>query len=132
MILLDTHAWVWYIGDPGRLSPVALTALDSERALGRPLLISCISTWEVALLVTRGRLDLTMDCRDWIGRCEALPFLRFIPADNAILLRSVLLEPPLHPDPADRIIAATALVHGATLVTADGRLRAHPGLSTLW
>ena len=67
------------------------------------LYISSISIWEVALLVTRGRLAFTIDVQDWIAKSEALPFFTFVPVDNATFLRAVLLPGPLHSDPADRV-----------------------------
>ena len=72
---------------------------------------------------------------DWVGSaaaCEALPSVRYVPVDNRIALRSVLLPDPLHDDPADRIIIATALQLGATLITRDDKLRAYPHVETLW
>ncbi len=84
------------------------------------------------MLVDRGRLTLTMDVETWMRQVEALPFLTFVPVDNAIAARSVRLEDFPHRDPADRMIAATALGMGATLVTADARLRGYAALTTAW
>lgn len=99
-------------------------------AAGR-LWVSTISTWEVALLVTRGRLDLTLPVRDWVARSESLSGLRFLPIDNGVALRAVELA-GLHADPADRFIIASAEALGATLVTRDQRLRAYGPSITLW
>jgi PIN domain nuclease of toxin-antitoxin system len=130
MIVLDTHAWVWWVAGDRRLSATARREL--ERGMGSAsLYVSSISSWEVALLVRRGRLELTMQVDDWVARSEALPFLTFVPVDNRITLRSVGLE-RVHDDPADRIIVATALSLGARLVTRDRRLRSHPGVETVW
>ena len=130
MIVLDTHAWVWWVAADSRLSEAAGREID--RAMGTSsLYVSSISSWEVALLVQRGRLELTMDVGDWIARSEALPFLGFIPVDNRIALRSVELTLG-HDDPADRIIVATALSLGARLVTRDRRLHAFGGVETFW
>ena len=60
------------------------------------------------------------------------PVVRIVPVDNPIAVKSVFLPPPLHNDPADRIIVATALILGATLVTRDDRLRQYLHLQTLW
>lgn len=130
MIVLDTHAWVWWVAGDSRLSAAA--ARESDRAMGSGrLYVSSISAWEVALLVRRGRLELTMEVGDWIARSEALPFLGFVPVDNRIALRSVELD-WLHEDPADRIIVATALSLGARLVTRDRKLHAFDGVVTVW
>lgn len=84
------------------------------------------------MLAAKGRLELTMDVADWIRHCDALPFLGFVPVDNAVALRSVSLPEPFHADPADRMIVATAMVLGATLVTRDERLLSYPHVSSLW
>ena len=94
--------------------------------------VSSISVWEVAQLVSRGRLELTMDVTDWIAKSESLPFLQFVPVDNRIALRSTRLPEPFHADPADRIIVATALSLGGTLVTKDDKLRRYQHVPTTW
>lgn len=131
-LLLDTHVWVRWIGDPETLSASARSALDAALEAGETLRVSSISVWEVSLLVAKGRLRLTLDVGTWIERAEAIPRLEFVPVDNRIAHRSVTLPPPLHPDPADRIIAATAEILGLRLVTADQRLREYPLIETVW
>ena len=130
MIVADTHAWLWWLaGDPA-LSPAAHVALDGafdDAELG----VSAISVWEAAMLVKKGRLALALPLDEVVARCETLPGLRFVPVTPHIALASVALD-PLHADPADRLIAATALAHGATLVTKDERLRSVDGLASLW
>lgn len=132
MILLDTHAWVWWLADPARLPAPALEAIQESVAAGGSAFVSTISTWEVAMLVARGRLELTMEVEDWIALAEAGPEIAFVPVDNRTALRAVQLEDFAHRDPADRLIVATALGLGATLATADARLRAYPPLDTIW
>lgn len=73
-----------------------------------------------------------MAASDWIARCEALPFFNFVPVDNAIGVRSVGLPEPLHRDPADRIIIATALSLGMPLVTQDAKIRGYSHVKTIW
>ena len=84
------------------------------------------------MLVQGGRLVFTMPTDVWIAQVESLPFLTFLPVDNRIAARAVQLEDFPHRDPADRIIAATALGAGAMLATADATLRAYPKLKTVW
>ena len=118
MIVLDTHAWIWFTSKPEALSKKAQKALDAA-VKEKNILVSSISVWEVALLVNKKRLKLSMDVTDWIAKSESLPFIQFIPVSNSIAVKSVNLPQPLHPDPADRIIIATALSLGAPLVTKD-------------
>ena len=131
MILLDTHVWVWWAGAPQLLSAPARRAIDEAAAQGA-VGVSSISAWEVGMLVAKGRLELTMGVEEWVAKCEAIPFLRFLPVDNSVALRSVLLPGVLHPDPADRIIVATALEQRVGLVTKDERLQAYPYVRTIW
>jgi PIN domain nuclease of toxin-antitoxin system len=131
VIVLDTHAWVWWVSQTRRLSKTAVDAIEKSMA-ERTLRVSCISAWEVSLLVQRQRLKLSMDVHDWIAASEALPVLQFVPVDNRIALRSTALPGKLHQDPADRIIVATTLILGATLVTKDQRLLRYPHVETLW
>ena len=131
VIVLDTHAWIWWVADPASLSRRARTAIDQAARLQR-LYISCISVWEVAMLVARGRLKLTTGVDDWIAASEALLALTFVPVDTRIALRSVQLPAPLHQDPADRMIVATTLVLGARLVSRDERMHAYPHVHAVW
>ncbi|HBL29963.1 MAG TPA: VapC toxin family PIN domain ribonuclease [Acidobacteria bacterium] len=131
MIVLDTHTWIWWVASPEVLSPRAQMEID--RAMEREeILISSISCWEIALLVRKGRLELTMPVAAWIARSEALPFVQFVPLDNRIALRSNHLPGEIHEDPADRIIIATALTAGASLVSRDTKIRDYPHVETIW
>jgi len=131
MIVLDTHAWIWFASKPEALSKKARKALDAA-VQKKNVLISSISVWELALLVKTKRLKLSMDVLDWIAKSENLPFIQFIPVSNSIAVKSVNLPPPLHPDPADRIIIATALSTGALLVTKDKKIAAYSHVKTIW
>ena len=119
------------MSDPDQLSDAAREAVEIAAA-GRAIAISAISTWEVALLVDRGRLTLRMDVADWIAHSEALPYWTFIPVDNKIAFGSVALPPPFHPDPADRMIVATARSLNIPVVTKDQRIRSYPHVTTIW
>ena len=130
MILLDTHAWLWWLGDPGLLSGPARERIASAER-DATVAVSAISAWEAAVLVKKGRLELTLSVAELVAHCERLPVLRFLPVTPRIGIGSVALE-PLHPDPADRLIVATARAHNAILVTKDARLLAFDGIRTLW
>ena len=90
MIVLDTHVLIWWVDDPSQLSRLAQTAID-EAVQAKSVYVSCISSWEIALLVERGRLKLALDVRDWLARCEAIPFLTFVPVNSPIAVESVRL-----------------------------------------
>lgn len=131
MIVMDTHVWVWFVSNPELLSKAAKKSIDAAMEK-KEILISSISAWEVALLVAKKRLKLTLDVTDWIARSEKLPFFRFIPVDNSVAVKSVNLPQPLHSDPADRIIIATAITIGAPVVTKDEKLLNYPYVTTIW
>jgi PIN domain nuclease of toxin-antitoxin system len=132
MMVLDTHALVWWVSTPSEIPGKARRLLDSAVKANESVVVSSISVWEIAMLVERGRLELRLPVEDWIARVEALPFVQFIPVDNRIAARAVGLEDFPHRDPADRMIVATALGLGATLVTADTRLRGYHGVKSVW
>ncbi len=131
MIVLDTHAWVWFISNPELLSKRAKRYLDTA-VEEKAIMISSISVWEVALLIAKKRLILTLELNDWIAKSEMLPFFKFIPVDNSIAIKSVNLPQPLHSDPADRIIIATAISLGAPIVTKDEKILNYSQVQTIW
>ncbi len=130
MIVLDTHALVWWVSG-GPLSEGAAEAIERSAA-AHDLVASSITAWEIAMLVDRGRLELTLDLADWLRRVEAIPALRFVPVDNGLALASVRLPKGLHADPADRMIVATARSLEAPIVTRDERLQRYPHVETVW
>lgn len=125
-LLLDTHIWLWAALEPDRLQPSVQRALieADERWL------SPVTVWETLLLAERGRLDLGTSPAEWIQRQLRAAPMRDAPLDRetALASRSVALP---HEDPADRFLAATAMVRGLTLVTADRRLLDAAGVPTL-
>ncbi len=129
-LLLDTHVWLWLALDPARLSGTARSALDSSE---HRLHLSVVSTWEVMVLARKGRIELSMPAEQWVRRALAGAPLTVLPLDLDVAIRSeTLAQLDHHRDPADRWLIATAAVHELTLVTADGRIRAYPHVSTLW
>jgi PIN domain nuclease of toxin-antitoxin system len=132
LILLDTHVLVrWVTGQNKLLSTPARRAIEQELADGE-ILVSAISAWEIALLVSHGRLDLSIDVADWLAIVAEFDALRFVPVDNEIALKSTQLPGELHRDPADRMILATSRLFAAPLVTADKQLLAYPYARTIW
>ena len=131
MIVLDTHVLLWWVSNPEQLSKKARSTIERTISEGS-IYISSISAWEIAMLVDRKRLALTMDVKDWITRCEAIPYIKFVPVTNGIAIKAVQLTGDIHNDPADRIIVATALSMGVALVTMDQKLRNYQYVKTVW
>ena len=121
-LLLDTHYFVWLqLGITSHLKAPVRRAIDEAAAAGN-LLISAITVWEVAMLLSKGRLELYSPVEDWIRTALATPGLSVAPVTPEIAIESCNLPPPFHGDPADRIIAATARKMGARLLTRDRKL----------
>ena len=131
MILLDTHVWIWWVSNPDLLSSQADTLIN-KAMVEKKIYISSISVWEVAMLVVKGRLHLTLDVRDWIRSCESLPFIQFVPVTNAIAFEAVHLPAKSLSDPADRIIVATAQALDLVLITKDKKIQKADQVRTIW
>ena len=130
MILLDTHVMIFDALTPERLSAAALTAI--ARGFDRHELVCAdISLWEVAMLITKGRLTTTAQPEAFIDDLLLARRIRVLPITAAIA-GLAQAQDFAHGDPADRLIAATARHHRCPLVTADQRLRALSGIITLW
>lgn len=117
MILLDTHVVLWMTETSPVLSKKVRSLID-DAGMRSELLISAISFWEVAILIRKGRLRPHLDPTDWRMRVLDLG-VREVPVDGEIAVVAGEGLSDLHSDPADRIIAASAMLHRATLVTAD-------------
>ena len=130
MILLDTHVVIWLVSDIEKLSAVAEKRLNNARKEGEALTISCISLWEIALLVEKKRIELGTTLESFLQELE----MRFLvlPIAGKTCLRLLELPTRFPKDPADRIIGATALAEGLSLVTADGNILASQAVPVVW
>ena len=132
MIVLDTHALVWWAnGDESQLSPAALKAISAHTGDGE-IAISSITAWEIAMLVERGRLALTMSVSQWLDTVNQITQIRFIPIDHRIAVDSTQLPGEFHKDPADRMIVATSRGLSAPLITADKKILDYPHVKSIW
>ncbi len=132
MIVLDSHAVLWWTGAvESALSETAEQRIADELDAGE-IVISTITTWEIALLVSSGRLALRPSVEDWVRDVESLSRVRFVAVDNRIAIETNQLPGRFHRDPADRIIVATARLLEAELVTIDTKIRAYPHVQTIW
>jgi PIN domain nuclease of toxin-antitoxin system len=128
-LLLDTHAWVWQLLEPERLSGAAAAAIDDP---ANELFLSPISVWETLVLGRKGRLRLAPEPATWVRDALAVSPVTMVSVTHAIALRSDGLAGYEHQDPADRFLIASALVEQMTLVTRDSRIRRYRGVPTLW
>lgn len=132
MIVLDTHALVWWVNGDSALSRTAGQAIKRELKRQGEIVISSISAWEIAMLVQKERLVLSMDVETWLRTVAEVPGVRFVPVDNDVAIESTRLPGRIHKDPADRLIVALARTLSAPLVTSDRRIRGYRHVKTIW
>ena len=119
VILIDTHVAIWIATSSGLLGPKSRALIASAAGEDR-LLVSAISFWEIALLASKRRLSVATASSEL--RLQLIDAgVMELPLTGPIAILAAELE-KLHGDPADRFIAATAVIHGAALMTADGAL----------
>jgi len=116
--LLDTHVWVLYANKTPGLKKSTIEAIDAGLESGS-VLVSVISVWEIALLVRQNKLALHGGVERWIDTALAVAGLQLLPFSPQIAIESVNLPEPMHKDPADRILVASARVARLTLITSD-------------
>lgn len=129
MIVLDTHAWLWWVSSPEKLSPAARDAMEGARELG----VSPISCWELATKVAQGKLRLDREIDVWVHQALARPRLRVAELLPEIAVAAGGLGAEgFHGDPADRMIVATAMHHDSLLVTKDQAIREFEPVRSVW
>lgn len=139
MILLDTHALIWWVdGEGERLSARGREIVEQELAgvqrgeAQAGLLVSAISCWEVAMLVSRGRLALSLEVERWLALVAAIPAVRLLPLEPGVAVAATRLPEPFHADPADRFLVAQARALAVPLLSADSKIQAYPHVQCLW
>lgn len=120
-LLLDTCAALWLMsGDP--MSEASRTAIRSARADNLGVYVSPFTAWEIGVLVTKGRLQLTLTPEVWFETLLSLPGIRLADLMPRLLIASTALPGTPPTDPADRIIVATARIYGHVVITRDNKL----------
>jgi PIN domain nuclease of toxin-antitoxin system len=130
LILPDTHVALWLTLESRTLTRKSTALLADARRQEETVGIASITLIETARLIAHGRIAIQISLDAYMAELAA----RFtvLPITPAIAAATTRLPATYPRDPADRIIGATALVHGATLVTADQRIRKAKGIRTLW
>jgi len=130
LILVDTHVVVWLAFDQNQISSKARAAIDEARDHGDGLAISDITLLELATLASKGRIHLGISLESFLQEIEA----RFVvfPITGRACARAMSFPTTYPKDPADRIIGATALVEGLSLITADREIRRSKLVRTIW
>ncbi len=130
MILIDTHIVLWLALEPERISKSAQTAIDDARQNADGLAISAMTLLEIATSYGKHRVSLEMGLESFLRDIEE----RFVvlPISARACARTLTLPASFPKDPADRVIAATALVEGMALLTADAAIRRARAVKTVW
>jgi PIN domain nuclease of toxin-antitoxin system len=124
-LLLDTHIWLWALGNPAKLSKRVKAELENP---ANEIWVSSVSTWEALMLHAKKRIHLPVDLDGWFSR--ATSYSREAPLTHEIAFLAHGLPLP-HKDPADRFLAATAKLLGLVLVTQDPELLGLGDIQTL-
>jgi PIN domain nuclease of toxin-antitoxin system len=128
VIVLDTHAWLWWTAEPRKLSRRMRQELAAADRLG----VCTISCYEVAVLARRGRIDLDRSVAEWVGLALTDEGVETLPLTPAVAVAAASLDERFPGDSADRIIYATARAQQAQLATKDAAIRRFDRRTTIW
>lgn len=130
MILLDTHIVIWLAFNPEKLSTQAASAIENEREKHRGIAISAVTLYEAAMLAAKGRIDLRTSVESFLDEVETQFVVK--PITGRICAMATVLPDRYPRDPMDRLIGATAIVDGLTLITADVAIQRSQAVPTIW
>jgi PIN domain nuclease of toxin-antitoxin system len=128
VIVLDTHAWIWYASEDSKLSKQAKGRISRANSLG----VHPVSCWEVAMLSNAGRLKLSVEVSEWIDHALERPKIALLPFTPASAIRAAGLGGSFPGDPADRFIVGMALELGVPVITKDQRIIDWGRVETVW
>lgn len=125
VIVLDTHIWFWFVNQDFERFPASWRdAIETADQVG----ISPVSCYEIALAEQKGRLELPLPVQQWFTQALAPSGISLLPLTADISCRAVNLT-PIHKDPFDRLIIATALIYTGQLASMDGLFPQYPELA---
>ena len=130
MILVDTHVAAWLALEPLKISPAAASLIQQTRDQQQSLAIASISLWELAMMAQRGRIQIDLSVESFLAAIEEN--FAILPLTAAVAARSMQFSRAFPSDPMDRIIAATALVEGISLLTRDEKIRRSKEVACVW
>lgn len=131
MILLDTCAIIWDALDPTKLTDKAKAAIEKADD-HNALIISDISIWEISMLIKRSRIEVATTAANFLNLFLESRNIAVVAISPEIAELSTNFGSEINNDPADRIIAATSIIHNAQLITADTNLRQSTLIDTIW
>ncbi len=129
MMLLDTHAWLWWATQDWARFPPRLRGALLQPVSG--LAISAASVYELSVLARRNRINLTLPLEAWLDAATSEAHVAVLAVDERIA-RCAGRLPCLHGDPIDRLLVATAQIHGLTLISKDEFIHQYPDTLVRW
>lgn len=129
MIILDTHAWIWWVSESSKMSTKALQAINQTT---QPIGIHPISCWEVTMLVAKKRIGFDRDVGEWVNMALRRPNVKLLNCTAEEMVLAARLPGNFHGDPADRFLAAACLTHDATLISKDQKLHIWNKIIVIW
>jgi PIN domain nuclease of toxin-antitoxin system len=130
LILLDTHVVVWLASGEVQIPPRAQAAIDQARQGQRGLAVSDFTLYEVSMLFRKHKISLSGNLESFLSEVEK--HFTVLPITGPICVRAASLPANYPKDPGDRIIGATALEEGLTLITADSQIRNSQAIQVVW
>lgn len=127
--LLDTCAILFVAENTADLSAATLKLIDAAPA--GEVFVSAISVAELACLQERGKITLKQHWRAWWSALLKQTAWTCLPITAEVMAEAYSLPPPIHRDPADRVLIATARHERLTLVTTDGKILGYPHVTTV-
>ena len=122
IIVLDTHIWIWFVTQEFSRFP---SNWREKIELAERVGISPVSCYEVALAHQKGRLELPCSVALWLENALKPTGIELLPLTANIAFQAVSLS-PVHQDPFDRLIIATAIIYQAKLASIDGLFSQYP------
>ena len=121
-LLIDTHIALWLDSGNDQLKSATRDLIDECWKSGGTILLSAVSTWEIALLVDRGHIQLDLPLRDWFERFLNRPGVQAVALDHQTAIRAYQMHHLEHRDPGDRLLIASAIELNCPFVTYDDRI----------
>lgn len=127
-LLLDTHVWVWAENTPEKIGKRTRNLLVEEVHVNY---VSAVSALELARLVSAGKIELGIELREWMRLSQVSLQISALDVTQDIAIEAYSLPGEFHPDPADRILVATARLFSASLITADEQILSYRQVKTI-
>jgi PIN domain nuclease of toxin-antitoxin system len=128
VILLDTHAWIWWTDIPDKLGDGAHRRIEKASRIG----VHVISCFEIAILVEKKKITLDLPVDEWVSKSFRHPKIDLVPLSVPAAIQCTQFPGGFHQDPVDRILSATCLINDYPMVTKDRLIEEWGHIETIW